>query len=149
MTSRADKEYYSAEHLRWLDHRGLASRIAHPGIESGEPRRPAPWEDRAVSIAWLFSCSRLAACYERKGNHFLAFLGASPQPSPLGLVHTRDCNAFARYAQLQGESADSPPRSTSFRRFLRSLDPRASTVRQARLPTPSFPLRIEMPIWGV
>ena len=33
---RADKAYFSAEHLAWLRERGLVARIARPGIESGE-----------------------------------------------------------------------------------------------------------------
>lgn len=33
---RADKAYYSADHLTWLRSRRLVARIAPPGIESGE-----------------------------------------------------------------------------------------------------------------
>ncbi|MGA5634825.1 transposase [Streptomyces lydicamycinicus] len=33
---RADKAYFSAEHLAWLHERGLVARIARPGIEFGE-----------------------------------------------------------------------------------------------------------------
>lgn len=36
---RADKAYFSAEHLAWLRERGLVARIARPGIESGEPHQ--------------------------------------------------------------------------------------------------------------
>ncbi|WP_367048710.1 transposase [Streptomyces sp. Je 1-332] len=34
--SRADKAYFSADHLAWLRERGLIPRIARPGIESGQ-----------------------------------------------------------------------------------------------------------------
>ncbi|MFF7655781.1 transposase [Streptomyces sp. NPDC007983] len=33
---RADKAYFSAQHLTWVHSRGLIPRIARPGIESGE-----------------------------------------------------------------------------------------------------------------
>lgn len=71
---RADKAYFSAEHLAWLRERGLVPRIARPGIESGERLGRHRWKIER-SIAWLFGYRRLTVRYERKGSHFLAFLG--------------------------------------------------------------------------
>ncbi|MFF8610707.1 IS5 family transposase [Streptomyces sp. NPDC015346] len=71
---RADKAYYSAEHLRWLRGRHLVPRIARPGIESGERLGRHRWESER-SIAWLFGYRRLTVRYERRGSHFIAFLG--------------------------------------------------------------------------
>ncbi|MEV6484364.1 IS5 family transposase [Streptomyces sp. NPDC051576] len=70
---RADKAYFSAEHLRWLRERGLVARIARPGIESGERLGRHLWKIER-SIAWLFGYRRLTIRYERQGSHFLAFL---------------------------------------------------------------------------
>ena len=66
--------YYSADHLAWLRGRGLIPRIARPGIESGERLGLHRWKIER-SIAWLFGYRRLTVRYERKGSHFLAFLG--------------------------------------------------------------------------
>jgi len=71
---RADKAYYSADHLAWLRVRGLIPRIARPGIESGERLGRHRWKIER-SISWLFGYRRLTVRYERKGSHFLAFLG--------------------------------------------------------------------------
>ncbi|WP_328549589.1 IS5 family transposase [Streptomyces sp. NBC_00366] len=71
---RADKAYFYAEHLSWLRERGLVARIARPGIESGERLGRHRWKIER-SIAWLFGYRRLTIRYERKGSHFLAFLG--------------------------------------------------------------------------
>ena len=71
---RADKAYFSAEHLIWLHERGLVARIARPGIESGERLGRHRWKIER-SIAWLFGYRRLTVRYERKSSHFLAFLG--------------------------------------------------------------------------
>ncbi|MFE7777701.1 IS5 family transposase [Streptomyces sp. NPDC057445] len=71
---RADKAYFSAEHLSWLRERGLVARIARPGVESGERLGRHRWKIER-SIAWLFGYRRLTIRYERKGSHFLAFLG--------------------------------------------------------------------------
>nr|WP_212732811.1 IS5 family transposase [Streptomyces sp. TP-A0874] len=71
---RADKAYFSADHLAWLRGRNLIPRIARPGIESGERLGRHRWKIE-WSIAWLFGYRRLTVRYERKGNHFLAFLG--------------------------------------------------------------------------
>ncbi|WP_369387237.1 IS5 family transposase [Streptomyces sp. CG1] len=71
---RADKAYFSAEHLAWLRARGLIPRIARPGVESSERLGRHRWKIER-SIAWLFGYRRLTVRYERKGSHFLAFLG--------------------------------------------------------------------------
>ncbi|MFJ1588545.1 transposase [Streptomyces sp. NPDC088197] len=71
---RADKAYFSAEHLAWLRSRGLIPRIARPGIESGERLGRYRWKIER-SIAWLFGYRRLTVRYERKDSYFLAFLG--------------------------------------------------------------------------
>ncbi len=71
---RADKAYYSAGHLAWLRGRGLIPRIARPGIESGERLGRHRWKIERT-ISWLFGYRRLTVRYERKGSHFLAFLG--------------------------------------------------------------------------
>ncbi|MFE5867014.1 transposase [Streptomyces roseifaciens] len=71
---RANKAYFSAEHLAWLRERGLVARIARPGIESGERLGRRRWKVER-SIAWLFGYRRLTVRCERKGSHFLALLG--------------------------------------------------------------------------
>ncbi|MGC5343777.1 IS5 family transposase [Streptomyces sp. DT171] len=71
---RADKAYFSAEHFAWLRERGIVPRIARPGIESSERLGRHRWKIER-SIAWLFGYRRLTVRYERKGSHFLAFLG--------------------------------------------------------------------------
>ncbi|MFG3323767.1 transposase [Streptomyces sp. NPDC048171] len=71
---RVDKAYYSAEYLHWLRGRNLIARIARPGIESGERLGRHHWKIER-SIAWLFGYRRLTVRYERKGSHFLAFIG--------------------------------------------------------------------------
>ena len=71
---RADKAYYSADALAWLRRRGIIDRIARPSIESSERLGRHRWKIER-SIAWLFGYLRLAIRYERKGSHFLAFLG--------------------------------------------------------------------------
>ncbi|MGW7421018.1 transposase [Streptomyces sp. NPDC054813] len=71
---RADKAYFSREHLGWLRSRGLIARIARPGIESGERLGRHRWKIER-SIGWLYGYRPLTVRYERKGSHFLAFLG--------------------------------------------------------------------------
>lgn len=72
--NRADEAYFSADHLAWLRGRSLIPRIARRGIESGERLGRHRWKIER-SIAWLFGYRRLTVRYERKGSHFLAFLG--------------------------------------------------------------------------
>lgn len=50
---RADKAYFSADHLAWLRDRGLIPRIARPGIECGERLGRHRWKIER-SIFWLF-----------------------------------------------------------------------------------------------
>ncbi|WP_093775025.1 IS5 family transposase [Streptomyces sp. yr375] len=71
---RADKAYHSADTLSWLRKRGIIARIARPGIESSERLGRHRWKIER-SISWLFGYRRLTVRYERKGSHFLAFLG--------------------------------------------------------------------------
>ncbi|KUJ33530.1 transposase [Streptomyces sp. NRRL F-5122] len=71
---RADKAYHSADRLAWLRSRGIVPRIARPGIESSEHLGRHRWKIER-SISWLFGYRRLTVRYERKGSHFLAFLG--------------------------------------------------------------------------
>lgn len=71
---RADKAYHSAGTLAWLRKRGIIPRIARPGIESSERLGRHRWKIERT-ISWLFGYRRLTVRYERKGSHFLAFLG--------------------------------------------------------------------------
>jgi len=71
---RADKAYHSADALAWLRARGIVPRIARPGIESSERLGRHRWKIERT-IAWLFGHRRLTVRYERKGDHFTAFLG--------------------------------------------------------------------------
>jgi len=71
---RADKAYHSADTLAWLRARRIVPRIARPGIESSERLGRHRWKIERT-IAWLFGHRRLTVRYERKGDHFTAFLG--------------------------------------------------------------------------
>ncbi|CAM5744582.1 hypothetical protein SHIRM173S_05066 [Streptomyces hirsutus] len=64
---RADKAYFSAEHLAWLRERGLVARIARPGMESGERLGRHRWKIER-SIAWLFCYRRLTVRYEQRAR---------------------------------------------------------------------------------
>ncbi|MFE4176823.1 IS5 family transposase [Streptomyces sp. NPDC056909] len=70
----ANKGYDCGHLRRWLRKRGIAHRIARKGIESstrlGRHRRVV---ERTVS--WPAGCRRLHRRYERKPEHFLAFVG--------------------------------------------------------------------------
>ncbi|GAA3087504.1 hypothetical protein GCM10017562_71430 [Streptomyces roseofulvus] len=70
----ADKGY-DYDHLRrWLRKRGIRHRIARKGIESSQRLGRHRWVvERTVS--WLAGCRRLHRRYERKAEHFLAFVG--------------------------------------------------------------------------
>ncbi|PBC85975.1 Transposase DDE domain-containing protein [Streptomyces sp. 2133.1] len=63
------------DHLRrWLRKKGIAHRIARKGIESSTRLGRHRWVvERTVS--WLAGCRRLHRRYERKAEHFLAFVG--------------------------------------------------------------------------
>lgn len=71
---RADKAYHSADMRAWLRERGIVVRIARPGVESSERLGRHRWKIERT-IARLFGYRRLTVRYERKGSHFLAFLG--------------------------------------------------------------------------
>ncbi|NNJ03431.1 IS5 family transposase [Streptomyces sp. PKU-MA01144] len=68
----ADKGY---DYLRrWLRERGIRHRIARKGIESSQRLSRHRWVvERTVS--WPAGCRRLHRRYERKPDHFLAFVG--------------------------------------------------------------------------
>lgn len=70
----ADKGY-DYDHLRrWLRQRGVHHRIARKGIESSQRLGSHRWVvERTVS--WLAGCRCLHRRYERKAEHFLAFVG--------------------------------------------------------------------------
>ncbi|WP_086019047.1 IS5 family transposase [Streptomyces viridosporus] len=70
----ADKGY-DYDHLRrWLRERGIRHRIARKGIEPSQRLGRHRWVvERTVS--WLAGCRRLHRRYERKAEHFLAFVG--------------------------------------------------------------------------
>ncbi|AXE89659.1 Transposase DDE domain protein [Streptomyces sp. Go-475] len=70
----ADKGY-DYDHLRkWLRERRIRHRIARKGIESSTRLGRHRWVvERTVS--WLVGCRRLHRRYERKAEHFLAFVG--------------------------------------------------------------------------
>ncbi|GGK30887.1 hypothetical protein GCM10011583_73480 [Streptomyces camponoticapitis] len=70
----ADKGY-DYDHLRWwLRERGICHRIARKGVESSQRLGRYRWVvERTVS--WLAGCRRLHRRYERKAEHFLAFVG--------------------------------------------------------------------------
>ncbi|WP_110943647.1 IS5 family transposase [Streptomyces niger] len=70
----ADKGY-DYDHLRtWLRERGIRHRIARKGIEPSKRLGRHRWVvERTVS--WLAGCRRLHRRYERKAEHFLAFVG--------------------------------------------------------------------------
>ncbi|MFE4016494.1 IS5 family transposase [Streptomyces sp. NPDC059101] len=71
---RADKGY-AYDHLRRrLRERGIRHRIARKGIEPSHRLGRHRWVvERTVS--WLAGCRRLHRRYERKAEHFLAFVG--------------------------------------------------------------------------
>jgi transposase len=69
----ADKAYDHADLRRWVRARGIAVRIARKGIETSKKLGKHRWVIER-SIAWLFGYRRLATRYERKANHFSAFL---------------------------------------------------------------------------
>ncbi|MFB7260586.1 IS5 family transposase [Streptomyces nojiriensis] len=70
----ADKGY-DFDHLRgWLRRRQIVPRIARRGVEpSGRLGRHRWVVERTMS--WLNGCRRLHRRYERKAEHFLAFVG--------------------------------------------------------------------------
>jgi transposase len=69
----ADKAYDQAELRRWVRDRGIVVRIARKGIETSTRLGKHRWVIERT-IAWLFGYRRLSIRYERKANHFTAFL---------------------------------------------------------------------------
>ena len=69
----ADKAYDHAALRKWLRDRGIAVRIARKGIETSKKLDKHRWVIERT-IAWMFCYRRLSIRYERKANHFLAFL---------------------------------------------------------------------------
>lgn len=70
----ADKGYDYYHLRRWLRKRGIRDRIARRGIEPSTRLGRHRWVvERTVS--WLAGCRRLHRRYERKAEHFLAFVG--------------------------------------------------------------------------
>nr|WP_234393192.1 IS5 family transposase [Streptomyces pactum] len=70
----ADKDYDYKHLRRWLRSRGIPHRIARKGIEPSQRLGRHRWVvERTVS--WLGGCRRLHRRYERKPEHFLAFVG--------------------------------------------------------------------------
>lgn len=70
----ADKGYDYNHLRRWLRPRGIRHRIARKGVESSQRLGRHRWVvERTVS--WLAGCRRLHRRYERKAEHFLAFVG--------------------------------------------------------------------------
>lgn len=66
---------YDYDHLRrWLRTRGIRHRIARKGIESSQRLGRHRWVVER-SVSWLAGCRRFHRCYERKAEHFLAFVG--------------------------------------------------------------------------
>jgi transposase len=69
----ADKAYDQVNLRKWVRDRGITVRIARKGIESSEKLGKHRWVIERT-IAWLFGYRRLSIRYERKANHFSAFL---------------------------------------------------------------------------
>ena len=69
----ADKAYDHAELRRWVRERGIVVRIARKGIETSQHLGRHRWVIERT-VAWLFGYRRLNIRYERKANHFSAFL---------------------------------------------------------------------------
>jgi transposase len=65
---------YDYRHLRqWLRTRGITPRIARRGVDSSERLGRHRWVVER-SMSWLAGCRRLHRRYERKAEHFLAFV---------------------------------------------------------------------------
>jgi transposase len=69
----ADKAYDHVDLRTWVRDRGIRVRIARKGIETSKKLGKHRWVIER-SIAWLFGYRRLSIRYERKANHFCAFL---------------------------------------------------------------------------
>jgi transposase len=69
----ADKAYDIPALRAWLHQRRIIPRIARKGIESADELGRHRWVIER-SIAWLTGYRHLTIRYERKANHYLAFL---------------------------------------------------------------------------
>lgn len=69
----ADKAYDHTDLRTWVRHRGIGVRIARKGIESSEKLGRHRWVIERT-MAWLLGYRRLGIRYDRKANHFCAFL---------------------------------------------------------------------------
>ena len=66
---------YDYDHLRrWLRRRGIVHRLARRGVEPSQRLGRHRWQVERT-MAWLAGCRRLHRRYERKADHFLAFVG--------------------------------------------------------------------------
>lgn len=66
---------YDYDHLRrWLRKRGIVHRLARKGVESSQRLGRHRWQVERT-MAWLTGSRRLHRRYERKAEHFLAFVG--------------------------------------------------------------------------
>ncbi|GLX49266.1 IS5 family transposase [Streptomyces hygroscopicus subsp. hygroscopicus] len=70
----ADKGYDYDRLRRWLRTRRIAPRIARKGVESSQRLGRHRWTVERT-VAWPAGCRRLHRRYERKADHFLAFVG--------------------------------------------------------------------------
>lgn len=69
----ADKAYDQPGLRHWIRNRGIGDRIARKGIEPSDTLGKHRWVIERT-IAWLTGYRRLTIRYERKAEHFLAFL---------------------------------------------------------------------------
>jgi len=69
----ADKAYDQPDLRRWVRDRGIKVRIARKGIESSQKLGKHRWVIERT-MAWFTGYRRLTLRYERKAEHFLAFL---------------------------------------------------------------------------
>lgn len=69
----ADKAYDQPSLRAWVRAQSIAVRIARTGIESADKLGTHRWVIERT-MAWLTGYRRLTLRYERKAQHFLAFL---------------------------------------------------------------------------
>ena len=69
----ADKAYDNKDLRQWVRDQGIGVRIARKGMESSQKLGRHRWVIEQL-IAWLFGYRRLTIRYERKADHFCAFL---------------------------------------------------------------------------
>lgn len=99
----ADKGY-DYDHLRqWLRQRHIRHRIARTGTESSQRLGRHRWVvERTVS--WLAGCRRLHRRYERKAEHFLAFVGIAA-----ALINYRRLTTQTTASRIYGDIACRSP----------------------------------------